>query len=315
MKKSMIAVMCTAIISIFFMNGCAMHLEQSVSATNNEAVSETKEDGVQIGVALYSVQNEYTKRFADAIQEQAEQMEIEVQLYDGNYDASRQNAQVEEMIQNGVDGILIIPQDSEDCVEAVESACEAGIPIVAVNTRVHSEKISSYVGSDDTEAGKLVAESIAEVLNGAGNIVILEGPIGQSAQQERLKGIKDVLAEYPELHVIGNKTANWSRLEAKSVMTKWLQTFDRIDAVIAENDDMALGALDAIKETDKEIYVVGIDGSEEGIQAVEEGRMYMTVFQDAESQSQSALDVILKCMNDETVEESYWIPLKKIEYQ
>ena len=145
--------------------------------------------------------------------------------------------------------------------------------------------------------------------------MILEGPIGQSAQQERLEGIKSVLAEYPNLHVIGNKTANWSRLEAKSVMTKWLQTFDTIDAVVAENDDMALGALDAINETDKEIYVVGIDGSEEGVRAVEEGKMYMTVFQDAESQSQSALDVILKCMNDETVEESYWIPLKKIEYQ
>lgn len=297
------------------MSGCAIQEKQPESVTEMENLDEIVSDAVQVGVTLYSVQNEYTKRFADAIQEQAEQMGIEVQLYDGNYDASRQNAQVEEMIQNGVEGILIIPQDSEDCVEAVERACEAEIPIVAVNTRVHSEKISSYVGSNDTEAGELVAESIAEALNGSGNVVILEGPIGQSAQQERLEGIKSVLAEYPDLHVIGNKTANWSRLEAQSVMTKWLQTFDKIDAVIAENDDMALGALDAIRETDKEIYVVGIDGSEEGIQAVEEGRMYMTVFQDAESQSQRALEVILKCINGEAVEESFWIPLKKIEHQ
>lgn len=315
MRRNRIVFLCAAITSIFFLSGCAIQEKQPESVTEMENLDEIVSDAVQVGVTLYSVQNEYTKRFADAIQEQAEQMGIEVQLYDGNYDASRQNAQVEEMIQNGVEGILIIPQDSEDCVEAVERACEAEIPIVAVNTRVHSEKISSYVGSNDTEAGELVAESIAEALNGSGNVVILEGPIGQSAQQERLEGIKSVLAEYPDLHVIGNKTANWSRLEAQSVMTKWLQTFDKIDAVIAENDDMALGALDAIRETDKEIYVVGIDGSEEGIQAVEEGRMYMTVFQDAESQSQRALEVILKCINGETVEESFWIPLKKIEHQ
>lgn len=272
------------------------------------------QDNVQmkIGLTLYSIQNEYTKRFAAAAQSQAEEMGIELLLYDGNYDASRQNAQIEDMIREEVDGILMIPQDSADCAEGVETAAKAGIPVVSVNTRVDSDKIISYVGSDDIVAGELVAQSIADALEGTGNVVILEGPIGQSAQMERLEGMKHVLAEYPELHVIGKKTANWSRLEAKNVMSKWIQTFDRIDAVIAENDDMALGALEAIEEAEQSAYVVGIDGSEEGLKAVEEGRMYMTVFQDAEAQSQKALEVLSAYIQGENVEETYWISLETI---
>lgn len=316
-------------------------LPESVDGESQTMQIESDSSGkIKIGLTLYSIQNEYTKRFAEAAQSQAEEMGIDLLLYDGNYDASRQNAQVEAMIREEVDGILMIPQDSADCAEGVEIAAEAGIPVVSVNTRVDSNQIISYVGSDDIVAGELVAQSVADILDGIGNVVILEGPIGQSAQIERLEGMKHVLAEYPDLHVIGKKTANWSRLEAKNVMSKWLQTFDRIDAVIAENDDMALGALEAIEEagqnmfayseqsgnqdaeeiadqnekqnTMQGIYVVGIDGSEEGLQAVEERRMYMTVFQDAEAQSQKALEVLNAYIQGENVEETYWIPLETI---
>lgn len=320
MKNKIVFIVC-AFITVLVLQGCAVtqkktdtqkKYEDAANLNAEESTVTDHSDPIRIGVTLYSIQNEYTKRFANAAQSQAEQMGIELQLYDGNYDASRQNSQVEEMIRDELDGILMIPQDSEICVEGAETALKAGIPVVSVNTRVNSNEIISYVGSNDIEAGELVAKSIAEVLNGTGNIVILEGPIGQSAQTERLEGIKNVLVEYPDVHVIGNKTANWSRLEAKNIMQKWLQTFDRIDAVIAENDDMALGALEAIEDANQEIYVVGIDGSEEGLQAVEDGRMYMTVFQDAEEQSKKALEVIVKYIKGEAVEENYWIPLEEI---
>lgn len=267
---------------------------------------------IRIGITLYSIQNEYTKRFANAAQMQAEEMGVELQFYDGNYDASRQNSQIEDMIRNEVDGILMIPQNSQSCVEGAETASKAGIPTVSVNTRVNSNQVVSHIGSDDVEAGEMVVESVAGALDGTGNVVILEGPIGQSAQIERLKGMKKLLKEYPGLHVIGCKTANWSFLEAKNIMKKWLQTFDRIDAVIAENDDMALGALEALGEAGKDICVVGVDGSEEGLMAVHEGRMYMTVFQNAEEQSRKALEVLLKYIKGEEIEKNYWIPLEEI---
>lgn len=290
-----------------------------------DRISETKETGqsskkaekkekkqIQIGVALYSIQNEYTKRFARAVQKQAEEQDIEVKLYDGNYDASRQNRQVKEMIKEGVDGILLIPQNSKECVSGVETAKEAQIPVISVNTKVDSDKITAYVGSNDMEAGKMVAGCIVKALNGEGNVVIIEGPSGQSAQIERMKGIKQVIKEYPDIHIIAKKTANWSRMEAKSVMQKWLQTFDRIDAVIAENDDMALGALEEIEKSDSEIKVVGIDGLKEGIEAVQSGKMLMTVFQDAESQSEKSLEVLKAAIDGKKVEGDYWIPLKEI---
>ena len=306
---------------MLFLQGCAASREEAYVQIEPDHAEETAgeenavpddPEHIRIGITLYSIQNEYTKRFANAVQSQADQMGIELQIYDGNYDASRQNSQIEDMIHNKVDGILMIPQNSVSCVEGAKAAVQAGIPVVSVNTRVDSDLVISHIGSDDIEAGEAVVESVAEVLEETGNIVILEGPIGQSAQTERLEGMKNVLPNYPDLHVIANKTANWSRLEAKNVMQKWLQTFDRIDAVIAENDDMALGALDAIEEAGPDIYVVGVDGSEEGLQAVKEGRMYMTVFQNAEEQSKKALEVLVKYIEGETVDENYWIPLEEI---
>lgn len=317
MKKRMIILLAGILLVAVGINGCSSEAEtdrkdSERAAAEKEVPEEDEQSKMKIGVALYSMHNEYTKRFSDAALEAAEKMGIELKLYDGNYDASKQNTQVEEMIREGVDGILLIPQDSVECAEGVESAKEAEIPLVSVNTRVDSDKISSYVGSDDVEAGELVAEGIAQALEGEGKVVILEGPIGQSAQEERIEGIKNILSEYEDIQVIGKKTANWSRMEAKSVMQKWLSTFDQIDAVIAENDDMALGALDAIGDEYQHIFVAGIDGSQEGITAVEEGRMVLTVFQNAEMQSREALEVIVKCIKGEEVESSYIIPLEEI---
>lgn len=274
---------------------------------------EEKNNGkIRIGITLYSIKNDYMKRFASAAKRYAEENGIEVELYDGNFDASQQNKQVDQMIESGVDGILIVPTDSQVCIEGVESAYDADVPIIAVNTKVNSIKITSYVGSNDVEAGEIIAQNIVTALDGTGNVVILEGPIGQSAQIERQEGVKNVLKKYPDIHIIADKTANWSRLEAQSVMQKWLTTFDRIDAVIAENDDMALGALDALDKAGSCAYVVGIDGMEECVQAVEEGRMLMTLFQDADAQCEMALKQMVSKINGTRIRANYWIPFQEI---
>lgn len=288
------------------------HIEKRKTQTSQKNMERKETGKIRIGVALYSIQNEYTKRFAKVVQEQAKEQDMEVKLYDGNYDASRQNRQVKEMIKDGVDGILLIPQNSKECVSAVDAAKESGIPLISVNTKVDSDKITAYVGPDDMEAGELVATAVVKELNESGNIVIIEGPSGQSAQIERMKGIKNVVKDYSNIHIIAKKTANWSRMEAKSVMQKWLQTFDHIDAVIAENDDMAFGALEEIKKNNLDIKVVGIDGLKEGIEAVQNGDMLMTVFQDVKSQSRKSLEVLKDAINGQKVAGDYLVPLKEI---
>lgn len=296
--------------------------------TARSAVSETvrdEEDGDagvpenagtekrKLGITLYSLQNEYTVRFANAAADYAGEKGIELQIYDGNYDAELQISQVKRMIEDGVEGLILNPQEAVKCSECVDDAVAAGVPLIAVNTRVENDGITSYVGSDDVEAGEMIMEKAADTLGGKGNVVILEGPLGQSAQLDRLQGMKNVLRENPDIQVIGDKTANWSKLEAQTIMGKWLDTFDRIDAVVAENDDMALGAVQAIEEAGQipgqDIWVVSIDGSEDAQLAVQEGRILMTVYQNAEEQARTAIDVLLEALSGKPVASEYLVPL------
>ena len=265
-----------------------------------------------IGIALYSLQNQYTVSFASAASDYAKEKGIKLVIYNGNYDAATQTSQMEEMIQDKLDGIILNPQDAEKSSEGVDLAYEAGIPVISVNTKVENEHVTSHVGPDDLKAGEMIMQEAADYCSGKGNIVILEGPLGQSAQVERMQGIKNILKDNPDIHVISCKTANWSRLEARTVMKSWLEIFDRIDVVVAENDDMALGAVDAVKSTNKEIPIIGIDGFEDALQAVEDGEMLMTVYQDAKAQAQTAIDVMLDYLNGQEIDTVYRIPLEKI---
>lgn len=284
------------------------------AAAGQEAeTNQIADSGIKLGITLYSLQNEYTVRFANAAADYAGEKGIELQIYDGNYDAELQINQVKQMLEDGVDGLILNPQEAVRCSECVDAAVEAGVPVIAVNTRVENDGITSYVGSDDVEAGEMIMERAAEALAGKGNVVILEGPLGQSAQLDRLQGMKNILKENPGIQVIGDKTANWSRLEAQTVMAKWLDTFDRIDAVVAENDDMALGAVQAIKDDGRipgeDILVVSIDGSEDAQAAVQEGSILMTVYQNAEKQACVAIDVLLQALAGEEVYPEYQVPL------
>lgn len=269
-----------------------------------------------LGITLYSLQNEYTVRFANAAADYAEEKGIELQIYDGNYDAELQNNQVKQMIKDGADGLILNPQDAVKCSDCVDAAVEADVPIIAVNTRVENDGITSYVGSDDIKAGEMIMQKAAEILDGKGNVVILEGPLGQSAQLDRLQGIKNILKKYENIQIIGDKTANWSKLEAKTVMDGWLNTFDRIDAVVAENDDMALGAVQSIKEAakvpGKDIQVISIDGSEAAMEAVREGSILMSVYQNAEEQARISIDILLKKLDGEPVEQEYLVPFEEV---
>lgn len=129
---------------------------------------------------------------------------------------------------------------------------------------------------------------------------------------ERQEGMREVLKEYEDVHVISAKNANWSRLEAESIMKKWLKTFDRIDAVAAENDDMALGAADAISPDGREIAVAGIDGALDGLRAVLDERLLATVYQNAEEQGSTAVTCLYHLLTGDTVEDEYQIPLELI---
>lgn len=298
-------VICTLTV---YLTGCGMSGQEP-----DPAALSAREDGtVRLGVTFYSLRNEFTVRIVNAAQARANELGVELVVYDGNYDSEMQRLHVEEMIQDGVDGIILNPQDVDACAPCVDLAVDAQVPVVGVNTKVNHEKLDSYVGSHDPDAGRLQMEKAAELLGGQGRIVVLEGPLGQSAQEERQTGIHQALEEYPDITVLSEKSGNWSRSEGMSVMKNWLEAFDSIDLVIAENDEMALGASDALREAGEELPVIGLDGSRDALVAVQRGELAATFFQDAEAQGAKAVDVLLDIIDGRPVEKNYWIGFEEV---
>lgn len=271
-------------------------------------------DKLSIGATFYSLQNEFTMRMDNAGKKWAEENGVDYVGYDGNYDAATQLSQVETMISNGVDAIILNPHDADACAACVEVAHAAGIPVIGVNTMVNSDLLTSYVGSLDVSAGEDIMNKMIEHMGSTDfNIVIIEGPMGQSAQLQRYEGISNVLAQNPDIDVLAIDTANWSRSEAMTLMETWLTTYgEDIDAVIGENDEMALGARQAIVAAGLDIPCIGVDGIADAVTAVSTGDMIASDFQNAEGQMTGALDAAVTVINGGSVEKEIWIPFEMI---
>lgn len=286
--------------------------EAAASASEDAQKPDTGDKKLRIGMGLYSLKNEFTVRLANAAQAKCDELGIELEVYDGDYDASTMISQVETMIANGVDGILFDPVDADACATAVDIAIKNNIPMVGVNARVNHEGLTSYVGSLDVTAGEMEMQFMADHLGGKGKIVIIEGPLGQSAQLERRQGIDNILAKYPDIEVLADQTGNWSRSEGMTLMENWLNTFEQIDGIVGENDEMALGARNAADALGKEIPAVGVDGITDALNAIKEGNMIGTCFQDGWTQAQKGVEVLVDAMNGKQVDKEYWIDFELV---
>ncbi|MBV6656369.1 MAG: substrate-binding domain-containing protein [Devosiaceae bacterium] len=223
---------------------------------------------------------------------------VNLTVFDGRLDALTQSNHFDTIITQQFDAVIFIPVDAEAGTEPARRALEAGIPVFGSNTLVSDPSVyQAYVGSNDVVAGEVVAQTIIDQLGERKNVVVLEGPIGHSAQIQRAEGIASVVAASEGVNVLAQRTANWSRAEALALMENWLTAYPgQIDGVIAQNDEMALGAIEALRargvSTD-DVPVAGIDGIGDALVAVQEGTM-STTLQDATGQAQGAIDLALR---------------------
>lgn len=217
----------------------------------------------------------------DALQAYADANGIDLIINDPKGDVAVQASQIEQFIRQGVDGIMVIAVQPDALNAQVTEAKDAGIPLLNINSALNSPDTSGSVEPDDVEAGAQIAQAMIDQIGGTGNIVILEGPFGNSGQVLRKEGIDRVLAENPDIKVLASDTANWTRDEAANKTANWITSFgaDQIDGIIAENDDMGLGALQAVKEANTSIPIVGIDGLQDGLRAIQSGEFIGTVLQ------------------------------------
>ncbi len=218
---------------------------------------------------------------------------------------------MESMIEGGVDGFVIHPSDSKGIQPVVDLANEKGIPVAAIGTCPDTGAFMR-TGVDYYETGYLVTRELCEAAGGKGKVIVLEGPAGVQNMEERKAGILDAVAEYPDMEVAASQTANCKRTEGMQVMENLLQNKDVADGltVVAScNDEMSLGAIQALKAQNiKGVFVGGADGSKDAAQAIQAGDLYCTYNTDPYGSTYLAVTYLVQYLNDGTLPEEYFIP-------
>lgn len=314
MKKNMLKIMKNGL-ALCLVAGLVLGLAACGNSAKDSDKAETKESGtkgtIKIGVTLMNFQTEFSIGLKDYIEAKAKDMgNVEVNIVDAQGDASKQVQQVESFIGQKVDAIILQPQEQEASSPCVDKAQMAGIPIVNVNSLTTSEP-DAYVGSNDIESAEIAMNYIAEQLDGKGNVLMMHGHAGQTAELKRTEGAKNILKKNAELKLIDEQTAEWDRAEAMSLMENWLQAYGSdINAVFCQNDEMAMGALNALIQNDKKegILVVGVDAIADALQSVKEGKLDATVYQDCKGQAEGSLETAVKLAKDESADKETMIP-------
>jgi ribose transport system substrate-binding protein len=233
-----------------------------------------------IGLSVSTLNNPFFVDLRDGAQQMADELGLELLVTDAQDSVSTQINDIEDLIQRGVSVLIVNPTDSAAVVPAVMAANAAGIPVIAVDRGVDGGTIAYFIASDNVAGGATAAEFICEQIGGSGPVVELEGIPGTSAARERGLGFNTFMREQcPGATIVARQTANFNRAEGLSVMENILTAQPEIAAVFAHNDEMALGALQAIEASGRDIVVVGFDATDDAVAAVQAGRMAATVAQ------------------------------------
>lgn len=200
-------------------------------------------------------------------------------ITDGQNDSGKQVADVESLLAQSIDVLMISPLTAQALTPIVADAMAAGIPVVALDRKVNTD-VTSYITAQNEPIARQAGQFFADQLEGKGNIVQIEGTAGASAAAERKSGFEETIAKYPDMKIVATQNADFLREPAAKFMEDVLQRFGpgEIDGVYAHNDEMALGALTAIEAAGRldEIMVTGLDGQNNAIQAVKDGKLFAT---------------------------------------
>jgi inositol transport system substrate-binding protein len=268
---------------------------------------------IKIGVTIANFNDTFLTYMTDGMKEYAATLgsDVEVTYVDAKEDTATQLSQVENFISQGMNAIVVVPVDTAATDPITQAAKDAKTSLVYVNrlpANLPDDVV--FVGSNSIDAGIFQMEYIAEKLGGKGNVVIMMGKLDNEAAIQRTAGVEQVAAKYPDIKITKKDTANWSRPEGLTLMENWLSTGDQIDAVCSNNDDMALGAIQAIEAAGLlgKIIVGGTDATPDALEAMAEGKLDVTVFQDAAGQGGGAIKAAVGLARGETVETRVWIP-------
>jgi inositol transport system substrate-binding protein len=277
-------------------------------------------DSINVGVCMAYFDDLFLTNLREAMTQEAKEKNVKVEYADAQGDIGKQLSQIQNFIAKKVDVLVVNPVDSSATAQMTKLIKDAGIPAVYVN-REPLEKLDPkdpivYVGSDEHVSGKLEGEAIAKMLNGKGNVVIMMGELATQAAALRTEGVEKVFAQHPDIKVVQKQTANWKRTEAMDLMNNWLLAGTKIDAVAANNDEMAIGAIMALQQAGKDpskVIIGGVDATRDALSEMGKGTLSVTVFQDAKGQGKAVIDSALKLAKKEKFESPYvYIPFQLV---
>lgn len=270
MKKIVSIIM---VLSLMVLAACSM--DSGLSDDKKEKKGSMKD--VKVGVSISTLNNPFFVSLKDGIEKEAKEKGMKVTVVDAQDDTAKQISGIEDLILQKVDVLLVNPTDSAAISSAVQSANEAGIPVITIDRSSDEGDIETFIASDNVAGGEMAAEYLVKELGDKAKVVELEGVSGASATRERGKGFHNIADK--QLDVLTSQTAEFDRTKGLNVMENILQGNKDIQAVFAHNDEMALGAIEAIKAAGKDIIVVGFDGNDDALKAVENGELKATIAQ------------------------------------
>ncbi|AYF48403.1 sugar ABC transporter substrate-binding protein [Pseudomonas sp. 13B_2.1_Bac1] len=275
---------------------------------------------IKVGVSMSAFDDTFLTYLREDMDKQAKSYPkgdgVQLQFEDARADVVKQLSQVENFISQKVDAIIVNPVDTASTGNIIKAATAAKIPLVFVNRRPDSPTLApgvAAVTSDDVEAGKLQMQYIAEKLGGKGNIVILLGDLANNSTTNRTKGVKEVLTKYPGIKVEQEQTGIWLRDKGMTLVNDWLTQGRDFQAVLSNNDEMAIGAAMALKSAGKKgVLIAGVDGTPDGLNAITKGDMTVSAFQDAKGQADKSVETARKMARNEPIEQNVVIPFQLI---
>ncbi|MEC2055228.1 ribose ABC transporter substrate-binding protein RbsB [Peribacillus psychrosaccharolyticus] len=291
------------VLSLMVLSACSMESGLIKEQPKKESLQDVK-----IGVSISTLNNPFFVSVKDGIVKEAKKKGIETVVVDAQDDTSKQISGIEDLILKGVDVLVVNPTDSAAISSSVLSANEAGIPVITIDRSAEDGEVATFIASDNVSGGEMAGTYIVEQLGEKANVVELEGVSGASATRERGKGFHNIADK--QLNVVTSQTAEFDRTKGLTVMENILQGNKDVEAVFAHNDEMALGAIEAIQAAGKDILVLGFDGTKDALDAVKEGKLDGTIAQQPALIGEEAVNAAVKILKGDQVEENISVPLK-----
>ena len=304
MKLKKIAALLTASLMVLSMAACGSgNKPAETEAAATEAAAEggaAAAEAGSVGLSLSTLNNPFFVTLSDGAEAKAKELGVDLIVVDAGDDSAKQTSDIEDLISKDIKVLIVNPVDSDAVAPAVEDAIEKGIKVIAVDRVVNGVEVDCSIASDNVAGAKMAAEYLVELAGEKAKTAELEGVNGASATIDRGEGFHSVADE--KLDVVASQTANFNRAEGMTVMENMLQANPDIKCVFAHNDEMALGAIEAI--SGKDIIVAGFDATDDAIEAVKEGTMAATVAQQPDLMGATAVETAAKLMAGESVEKT-----------